>query len=43
MQMNTKEYDKMSNTLLEQWRNIAYDESADRGQLQRFWGNLFPD
>ena len=32
---------KMSNTLLEQWRNIAYDESADRGQLQRFWGTYF--
>lgn len=31
----------MSNTLLEQWRNIAYDESADRGQLQRFWGAYF--
>ena len=32
---------KLSNTLLEQWRNIAYDESADRGQLQRFWGTYF--
>ena len=31
----------MSNTLLEQWRNIAYDESADRGQLQRFLGPYF--
>ena len=31
----------MTNTLLEQWRNIAYDESADRGQLQRFWGTYF--
>ena len=31
----------MSNTLLEQWINIAYDESADRGQLQRFWGTYF--
>ncbi len=31
----------MSNALLEQWRNIAYDESADRGQLQRFWGTYF--
>lgn len=31
----------MSNTLLEQWRNIAYDESADRVQLQRFWGTYF--
>ena len=33
----------MSNTLLEQWRNIAYDESADRGQLSEILGNLFPD
>lgn len=31
----------MSCTLLEQWRNIAYDENADRGQLQRFWGSYF--
>lgn len=31
----------MSATLLEQWRNIAYNENADRGQLQRFWGNYF--
>ena len=31
----------MSNTLLEQWRNIAYDESADRAS--EILGNLFPD
>lgn len=31
----------MSRTLLEQWRDIAYDESADRGQLKRFWGSYF--
>lgn len=31
----------MSRTLLEQWRDMAYDESADRGQLQRFWGSYF--
>ncbi len=31
----------MSRTLLEQWRNIAYDENADRGQLQKFWGSYF--
>lgn len=31
----------MSRTLLEQWRDMAYDESADRGQLQRFWGTYF--
>ena len=31
----------MSRTLLEQWREIAYDESADRGQLQKFWGSYF--
>ena len=31
----------MSRTLLEQWRDIAYNESADRGQLQRFWGSYF--
>lgn len=31
----------MSRTLLEQWRDIAYDESADRGQLKKFWGSYF--
>ncbi len=31
----------MSRTLLEQWRDIAYDESADKGQLKRFWGSYF--
>ncbi len=31
----------MSRTLLQQWRDIAYDESADKGQLQRFWGTYF--
>ena len=28
-------------TLLEQWQSIAYDETADRGQLERFWGTYF--
>ncbi len=31
----------MSRTLLEQWRDMAYDEKVDRGQLQRFWGSYF--
>lgn len=31
----------MSRTLLEQWKYIAYDETADRGQLQNFWGSYF--
>ena len=31
----------MSRTLLEQWKDIAYDETADRGQLQNFWGRYF--
>ena len=39
--MNTKEYMNMSRTLLDQWRDIAYDEQADRGQLQNFWGTYF--
>ena len=39
--MNTKEYMNMSRTLLDQWRDIAYDEQADRGQLQYFWGTYF--
>ena len=28
-------------TLYQQWQNIAYDETADRGQLQNFWGSYF--
>ena len=28
-------------TLLEQWQKVAYNEKADRGQLQRFWGSYF--
>lgn len=31
----------MSRTLLEQWRDVAYNENADKGQLQRFWGSYF--
>ena len=41
MNINTKEYMNMSRTLLEQWRDIAYDENADRGTLQKFWGSYF--
>lgn len=31
----------MGRTLLEQWRDIAYNEQSDRGQIQRFWNNYF--
>ena len=31
----------MSRTLLEQWKDVAYNEKADRGQLQKFWGSYF--
>ena len=31
----------MSITLLEQWRNIAYDQSASNAQMQQFWGSYF--
>ena len=31
----------MSGTLLEQWQEIAYNEKADRGRLQRFWATYF--
>ena len=27
--------------MLEQWQSLAYNEKADRGQLQRFWGSYF--
>lgn len=28
-------------TLLEQWRDAAYSQEADRNQLQKFWGAYF--
>ena len=28
-------------TLHQQWQNIAYDETADRSQLEKFWGTYF--
>ncbi len=31
----------MSATLLEQWRSLAYNENADKGQLKRFWESYF--
>ncbi|MBQ9123299.1 MAG: SEC-C domain-containing protein, partial [Lachnospiraceae bacterium] len=27
--------------LLEQWRSMAYNEDADRNQLQKMWNNYF--
>ena len=27
--------------LLKEWQKIAYDETKDRGTLQRFWANYF--
>ena len=27
--------------LYQQWQNIAYDETADRSQLEKFWGTYF--
>ena len=28
-------------TLYQRWQNIAYDETADRSQLEKFWGTYF--
>ncbi len=28
-------------TLLEKWRSTAYNEKADKGEIQRFWGAYF--
>ena len=27
--------------LLKEWHKIAYDESRDKGVIQRFWANYF--
>lgn len=39
--MNTEGVCNMSRTLLEQWRDTAYNEQADRGELQKFWASYF--
>lgn len=31
----------MSHTLLEKWRATAYNEQADKNQLQKFWATYF--
>lgn len=31
----------MSRTLLEQWRNKAYSQQTDKGELQKFWADYF--
>ncbi|MBP9995960.1 MAG: SEC-C domain-containing protein [Lachnospiraceae bacterium] len=31
----------MAKTLLEQWRETAYNESANKGDLQRLWADYF--
>ena len=28
-------------SLLEQWREVAYNQEATKGQLENFWGNYF--
>ena len=28
-------------TILEQWREMAYDQKADKGKLQKFWSDYF--
>ena len=32
---------KKETSLLEQWREIAYNEETDRNELQKFWGRYF--
>ena len=32
---------KIDMALLEQWRNMAYSETADKGELQRLWAAYF--
>lgn len=27
--------------ILKQWRDVAYDQKADKGELQRFWADYF--
>ena len=31
----------MSGTLLEQWRDVAYDQKAGAQNLQKFWDDYF--
>ncbi len=31
----------MARTLLEQWKDIAYNQATDAGQMKRFWSSYF--
>lgn len=39
--MEKEEFVMSEKTILDQWRDIAYNESADKTTLQRFWANYF--
>lgn len=39
--MEKEELRMSEKTILDQWRDIAYNENADKGTLQRFWANYF--
>ena len=38
---NNHEIEESDMALLEQWQKVAYNEKADRGELQRFWQRYF--
>ena len=31
----------MAKTILEQWREVAYSQTANKGDLQRLWSDYF--
>lgn len=39
--MEKEEFIMSEKTILDQWRDIAYNENADKTTLQRFWANYF--
>lgn len=39
--MEKEEFIMSEKTILDQWREIAYNENADKTTLQRFWANYF--
>ena len=41
MQFEKRNRQMSDKTILEQWREIAYDQQADKNKLQRFWATYF--
>lgn len=41
MQLNHEEIEEFTMSLLEDWRKVAYNENANKNELERFWQRYF--